>query len=147
MTEYFGGKAVAFAKTEGHFVYSASTAEKVAKALKEKERDPMNQCERIFKQLVEQNSLKMLDMGVSAFTIGRVTYKVEDYLKHNGPVTDKQLEHLFSAIFTLTQDELENKGLLKGKRLTERKIAEIFSADRNTTRKWKKLLKDFSPYC
>ena len=83
----------------------------------------------------------MLDTGVAALTIGRATYKVEDYLKRNGPVTDKQLEHLFSAIFTLTQDELESKGQLKGKRLTERQIAEIFSTDRNTTRKWKNIFK------
>jgi DNA-binding CsgD family transcriptional regulator len=138
----FGGKTAVIAKTEGKFLYSASAAEKIGKGLKQKERDPLELCKKTFKLLVEQKSLKMLDMDVSAFTIGRSTCKVEDYLKRNGSVTDRQLELLFSAIFSLTQDELESKCLLKGKRLTERQIAEIFSADRNTTRKWKTLLQE-----
>ena len=69
----------------------------------------MEQCEKTFKQLVEQKSLKMLEMNVAALTIGRATWKVNNYLKHNGPITDKQLELLFSAAIALAQDELSSK--------------------------------------
>ena len=43
----FGGKAVVLAKTEGQFLFTASAAEEVAKALKQKERDQMKLCKKL----------------------------------------------------------------------------------------------------
>jgi transcription initiation factor TFIIIB Brf1 subunit/transcription initiation factor TFIIB len=135
----FDGMSAVIAKTEGQFLFSASAAEKITKALKDKERDPMELCKKRFQRLIEEKSPKMFEMGMAELTIKIATWKANSYLNINGPITNKQLEHLLSAAIALTQENLADKGLLRGKKLTERQLAEIFSA-RNTTRKWKALL-------
>jgi hypothetical protein len=135
----FGSEACEFAKDEGTFIYSSSAAEKFAKVLKEREKDPLAKCLKSLRQLIKEKSHRMLEMGMTSLTIDIATWRAKKYLTHKGPITNNQLEHLFSAAIALTQEELASRGELKGKRLTERQMAEIFSA-RNTTRKWKALL-------
>jgi len=93
----FDRKAVEIAKTEGHSIYSGSVSEKIGKALKEKEKDPMAICQNHFQTLVKEKSPKMLGIGVKPLTIDMATWNVESYVNLNGPFTEKQLEHLFSA--------------------------------------------------
>ena len=65
----FSRKAVAIAKTEGHFIYSGSVSKKIVKALKEKEKDPVEICRKHFQLLAKEKSHKMLGIGVEPLTI------------------------------------------------------------------------------
>jgi len=143
--EDFSGETVAIAKTEGRSTYKGSVSKKIVKALKEKEKDPMEKLWKNFQNIAEEKRLKLLGIGTEPLTIDRAIWKVKNYLDDNGPLTKKQLELLFSGAIALAQDELINEGKLKGKKITERRLAEIFNADRKTSRKWKNLLMQPSP--
>jgi len=105
----------------------------------------MEICQKHFQRIAKEKSHKMLGVGVGPLTIDAATWIVKIYVNLNGPFTEKQLGYLFSAAISLAQDELIKEGKFKGKKITERELAEIFSADRKTIRKWKTVLKQSSP--
>jgi len=78
---------------------------------------------------------------VDPATIDLATWRVRSYLDLEGPLSEKQLQCLFSAEIALVQDELINEGKFKGNKVTERAMQEIFDVDRKTVRKWKAALK------
>jgi hypothetical protein len=143
--EKFNLKDVATAKTEGHSIYSGISSEKIVKALKEKEKDLVELRRKLFERISEEKVPKMLWLGVEPATIEEAIWKAENYLEHNGPLSEKQLECLFSAEIAVVQDELISEGKFKGKKITERAMEEIFNVDRKTVRKWKGVLKQPGP--
>lgn len=135
----FGGKAVALAKDEGRLIFSAAASKRIDKAVKEKEKDPLALCRKKFRQVLEKKTEKLIRLGVASKTIEEADYMANYFITRKGPFTDKQLECLLSAAVILAQDKLLLTNNLAC-RVSERKISEIFSADRVTTRKWKKML-------
>lgn len=88
---------------------------------------------------MEKKTEKLIRLGVASKTIEEADYMANYFITRKGPFTDKQLECLLSAAVILAQDKLLLTNNLAC-RVSERKISEIFSADRVTTRKWKKML-------
>ena len=143
--EGFNRKTVETAKIEGSSIYSGSASKKIIKALKAKEKDPEEICRKLFQRIAKEKSPKMLELGVDPATIDLATWRVRSYLDLEGPLSEKQLQCLFSAEIALVQDELINEGKFKGNKVTERAMQEIFDVDRKTVRKWKAVLKQPSP--
>jgi excinuclease UvrABC ATPase subunit len=135
-------KAVAIAEKEGTPIYSASKAKELAKALHKREKDPKEKCRKQFKALIYKKNLTMQYHSIDSESINRATWELTYFIKSKGPFTNKQLESLFSAAVILAQDDLLRMGKLKGNKITERQMEEIFNVDRKTTRKWKKTLKE-----
>ncbi|MGA2681029.1 MAG: hypothetical protein ABSF44_04425 [Candidatus Bathyarchaeia archaeon] len=135
--EDFDHKAVARARNEGHLIFSAPTSAKLAKAIKKTDKDPLTLCMRRFEQVLEEKTEELTRLGVDAETIQVADCKASYFIARNGPFTDKQLVNLLSGALVLAQDKLLSANKL-AKRVSERKISELFSADRATTRKWKK---------
>ena len=98
-----------------------------------------------FQLIAKEKSSKMLGIGVEPLTIDSAIWNVDNYIKHSSPLTEKQLEYLFSAAIALAQDKLIKTKKFEGKKITERKLEEIFNADRKTIRKWKTILKQPRP--
>lgn len=129
----YDGISVINAKTEGKLIYPGYSAKKEVTAL---------ECLKEFETLINEKKEIMMKMGVDFQTINLATAKATNHLAHKGPFTDKQLKHVFPAAFILAQSNLLDFGKLKGTKLTERQLAEIFDVDRKTTRKWKDALKN-----
>ncbi len=140
---YFDGKAVAMAKEEGHLIFSASTSVKLARAFKKQEKDPLALCQKSFERFLEEKSEKLIRLGLDARVVEMAKFRASQFIASKGPFTDKQLEYLLSGAIVLAQEEpfLKNKIVNK---VSERKISELFNADRVTIRKWKKMIMENS---
>ena len=77
----------------------------------------------------------MSNMGVDFLTIKFATEKAIDFAEKKGPFTEKQLKQVFPAALILVQSNLLGSEKLKGMKLTERQVEEIFGTNRKTTRK------------
>jgi len=135
----FDAKAVALTKHEGSLIFKAATSKKIINAVKEKEKDPLALCHKRFRWVLEEKTGKLIWLGVAPAAIEAADWMASRFITRKGPFTDKQLECLLSAAIVLAQDKLLLKDNLAC-RVSERKISDLFSADRVTTRKWKKML-------
>ena len=85
--EGFNLKTVERAKREGQSIYSGPASKKIVKALKEKAKDPVELCQKLFQRIAEEKSLKMIEMGAEPRTIEEATWKVKNYIDLNGPLS------------------------------------------------------------
>ena len=124
----FDGESVANAKTEGKLVYPNPS--------NKKKLSPTN----YFEDQISEKKELLTKMGVEIETINFALEKAINHLTHKQPYTDKQLKHIFPAALILAQNSLSGLGKLKGSKLNERQLEEIFKTNRKTTRKWKEIL-------
>ena len=139
----FDGKAVAWAKEDGQLIFSKSVSKKLAEAFEEQEKGPLALCQKSFKRFLEEKSENLNRLGLDARVVEMAKFRASQFITSKGPFTDRQLEYLLSGAIVLAQEEpfLKNK---IAKRVSERKISELFNADRVTIRKWKKMIKENS---
>jgi hypothetical protein len=124
----FDGKSLRQAKTEGKLVYPNHS--------NKKKLTPTN----YVKDQIDEKKEILSKMGVDFETINFAIEKAINHLTHKQLYTDKQLEHIFPAALILVQNSLSGLGKLKGSKLNERQLEEIFKTNRKTTRKWKEIL-------
>lgn len=133
---------VKIASKEGGYVFSAAKAKEIAKALKEKEKDPKEKCKRQLHQLVKQNTEALKTAGISDDLIKRTECDVGLYIYKEGELTDKQLKNLFCATLYVFHDVMVRSGRKTNSNLTERTLQKVFNVDRKTVRKWKNIVKE-----
>ena len=141
----FSSETAAIAKQEGSPVFSVSASEKIAKALKKKQKDPVIACQKELKRIISEKSYTLLDKGISGRTIERANIIACSYITRKGPLTPKQVTYLFSGAMFLIQDYLSSKGELEGRMITGLQCEEIFGVNRKTSRKWVKMLRKEYP--
>jgi hypothetical protein len=124
----FDGKTLRQAKAEGKLVYPNRS--------NKKKLTPTS----YLKDQINQKKQQLTRMGADVQTINFATEKAINHLMHSQSYTDKQVKHIFPAMLILAQNSLLESGKLKGSRLNERQLEEIFRTNRKTTRKWKEIL-------
>jgi len=119
----------------------ASRLREFAKALRKREKPPLEKCKKQLSLLIYERSQEMKAAGISYETIGNARWKTQSFLKNEGPLTNKQLRSIFPAALYLVQNsDLICHGKVLGKKVTERELERIFDVTRKTIRKWKRIL-------
>lgn len=135
-------KAVSLDKLEGNQpVYSAEQARKLAKALEKAEKDPKEKCIRKLNRLVEDKSQLLKAAKVSALITDCAKTHVQKQIRLEGSCTDKQINILFAAAILEAQETLLRLNRIPKKEITERQLKKMFTIDRKTLRKWKRILR------
>lgn len=136
----FSGKAVAIAKKEGKSILSASKYAEIAKALKEKEKNPKEKCKKQLHGLLREKTESLKAMGVTEQTLIRAFNEAQSYIEDKGVLTEKQLLLLICGSITYAENVQFRRREINERYATERALAELFNVDRKTIRKWKNLL-------
>ncbi|MBN1245550.1 hypothetical protein JXA31_08150 [Candidatus Bathyarchaeota archaeon] len=138
----YSGKAVAIAKREGSYLYSASKAKELSKALQKKEKDPIEQNTKQLHQLIKTETEPLKKLGITDSTITNAFSQARNHIVDKDAITEKQLVSLVAASILLAEDiQVRRRELPKGF-ATERNISEIFNVDRKTIRKWKRQMEE-----
>ena len=134
-------KTIKIAEKEGTLnVLSAANYEKIARALKKKEKDPHVKCKKRLQALLNEKKGILEKAGVPSNSIKEASSKVECFIEKNGEVTDKKLMILFFAALYINQEGTAKDKKPQNLSLTERVMQELSGLDRKTIRKWKNIL-------
>jgi ribosomal protein S27AE len=123
-------------------ILSAANYEKIAKALKKKEKDPKTICKKRLQALVNIKLENLVKAGLEAEEIKVAISKVECFINKNGEVTDKKLMILFFSALYVNQEATTKDKNSQKVNLKERAMQEISGIDRKTIRKWKKVFEE-----
>ncbi|MFC1486932.1 hypothetical protein ACFLRN_04500 [Thermoproteota archaeon] len=118
------------AKQEGSYIHPASKYREFKRALRKMEKDPLKKCIKQLHYLINTKRQEILAADISTETIRNAEWKAQFFIKKNGPLTNKKLNCLYSAVLLC----------ISGNKLTERQLEKIFGVTRKTIRKWKKIL-------
>ncbi len=146
---YFSSKDVARAKKEGKYTLDtlpASKCAKIAKAIRQKEKDPKEKCKKQLRGLLKEKTEYLKLKGITEPTINRAFDQAQSYIEKTGALTEKQLLSLICGSIIYSEDVQFRRREISNRYATERALAELFSVDRKTIRKWKTLLRNHNRF-
>ena len=135
--------SVKIAEKEGKFPLTARRLQEFQRALKKKQRDPVEICRKQLDLLINAKTAEMNDAGIDCNSISQACYMTQSFAENRGPYTRKQIQSLFSAMLYVMQDHaVFHRERTSGMKITERELTRIFCVSRNTIRKWKRTIQD-----
>jgi transcription initiation factor TFIIIB Brf1 subunit/transcription initiation factor TFIIB len=134
-------KEIKKAEKEGTLnIFSAAKYKELAKALKQKEKAPIEQSKKQLYQIAKRVTEPLKKLGIAQSTITNAFSDAQSFIEIKGVITEKQLVSLVAASILMAEDIQIRRRDIPKSFATERNISEIFNVDRKTIRKWKTML-------